>query len=51
MERMMDDLGRLVIPNEYRKAYGLNGKVKMVETEEGLLLVNPDKADSKSDEK
>ena len=51
MERMIDQLGRVVIPVEFRKIYGLDKKVKMVETENGLLLMNTDKKVSTSDEK
>ena len=51
MERMLDPLGRVVIPVEFRRIYGLDTKVKMVETENGLLLMNPDKKVSTSDEK
>lgn len=37
-----DKLGRLVIPKDLRERYGLDCKVEIVATEQGLLLKSPD---------
>lgn len=43
MMRKVDNLGRIVIPKEYRDFYHLNhnDKVFIVDTTEGLLITNP----------
>ena len=38
IERDIDKLGRLVIPKEYRRAYGLEKTVEIIPTEEGVLI-------------
>lgn len=37
-----DKLGRIVIPKELRKRYGIFEKVEIVPTEEGVLLRSPE---------
>ena len=41
--RKMDNLGRIVIPKEYRDFYHLdkNEEVCLIDTKEGLLITNP----------
>lgn len=41
--RKVDNLGRIVIPKEYRDFYHLNSndEVFIVDTQEGLLITNP----------
>ena len=50
-----DKLGRIVIPKELRERYGLEVKVEIIATENGVLLKNPEyffcKAANKTDEK
>ena len=41
VERKIDSLGRIVIPMEFRNFYHLNEKVVIVQTEQGLLITNP----------
>ena len=43
MMRKVDNLGRIVIPKEYRDFYHLNhnDEVFIVDTTEGLLITNP----------
>ena len=36
----IDSLGRIVIPKELRKRYGIEIEVEMVATKEGILLKN-----------
>ena len=38
----LDNLGRLVIPKEFRERFGLNKTIELVVTAEGILLKNPD---------
>ena len=37
----VDKLGRIVIPKEYRKRFGLTDKVEIAATEEGILIRSP----------
>ena len=37
----IDRLGRIVIPKELRERYGLDAKVELVATREGVLLQSP----------
>ena len=39
--RDVDNLGRIVIPKEYRKLYGLTKEVEIIATKEGVLIRNP----------
>ena len=39
--REVDNLGRVVIPKEIRKTYGLEKEIEIISTEEGVLLRNP----------
>ena len=39
--REVDNLGRIVIPKEIRKAYDLEGSVEVLPTTEGVLIRNP----------
>ena len=39
--REVDKLGRIVIPKELRVFYRIDGKVKIITTEEGILIRNP----------
>lgn len=43
MMRKVDNLGRIVIPKEYRDFYHLNhnDEVFIIDTMEGLLITNP----------
>ena len=41
MEKKVDNLGRVTIPKELRDFYHLDEKVKLIETEQGILLTNP----------
>ena len=38
IKKRIDSLGRFVIPSEYRKAFGFNGKVELIPCEEGILV-------------
>lgn len=38
----IDALGRLCIPKEMRKLFGLNSEVSLIVTEEGILIQNPE---------
>ena len=40
--KMLDGLGRLVIPKELRERYGLVQEVEVIATKDGILLRNPD---------
>ena len=53
MMRKVDNLGRIVIPKEYRDFYHLNhsDEVFIVDTTEGLLITNPKYKTVKVDEK
>lgn len=42
IKRDLDDLGRLVIPKEFRTMYALENEVEIVATEEGVLIRNPE---------
>ncbi len=37
-----DKLGRIVVPKELRHRFGLNDKVEIVATKDGILLKNPE---------
>ena len=37
-----DKLGRIVIPKELRHRYGLNERVEIIATRDGVLLKNPE---------
>ena len=37
-----DKLGRLVIPKELRDRYGLNNKVEIIATKDGVLIKSPE---------
>ena len=39
--REVDNLGRIVIPKEYRNLYGLTKEVEIIATKEGVLIRNP----------
>jgi len=41
VEKRLDDLGRVVIPKELREFYHFDEKVTLIETENGLLITNP----------
>ena len=54
--KKFDNLGRIVIPKEFRERYALNNEVEIIATQDGILIKNPDyfltrehfeKADSK----
>ena len=38
----VDMLGRIVIPKEFRKRFGLGEQVELIPTEEGILLRSPE---------
>ena len=38
----LDNLGRLVIPKEFRERFGLNKAIELVVTSEGILLKSPE---------
>lgn len=42
--RKMDSLGRIVIPKEFRRVYGIgkNEEIEMLATDQGILLRLPD---------
>ena len=44
-----DKLGRIVIPKELRKRYGICEKVEIVPTAEGVLLKSPEYVLTKKD--
>lgn len=44
-----DKLGRIVIPKELRKRYGICEKVEIVSTEKGVLLRSPEYVLKKKD--
>ena len=44
-----DKLGRIVIPKELRKRYGICEKVEIVSTAEGVLLRSPEYVLTKKD--
>lgn len=37
----LESLGRLVIPKEFRKAYGIENVVEIIPTDEGILIRSP----------
>ena len=39
--REIDSLGRIVVPKEIRKIYGLENEVEIIATDNGVLLRNP----------
>ena len=39
--RDIDNLGRIVIPKEWRTLYKLDGDVEVVPTTDGILIRNP----------
>ena len=41
VKKEIDQLGRLCIPKEMRKLYGLDREVELVITAEGILVRNP----------
>ena len=41
MEKKVDELGRIVIPKEYREFYHFDENVCLVQTERGVLITNP----------
>ena len=42
MIRKLDDVGRLVIPAEYRKALGITSKAEMhMDLRDGVIVVKP----------
>ena len=41
IKREVDSLGRVVIPKEMRKTYGLEKEVEIIATKDGVLLRNP----------
>ena len=53
MMRKVDNLGRIVIPKEYRDFYHLNhnDEVFIIDTTEGLLITNPKYKTVKVEEK
>ena len=53
MSRPVDELGRIVIPKEYRDFYHLNhdDDVFLIDTTEGLLITNPKYKTVKIEEK
>lgn len=53
MMRKVDNLGRIVIPKEYRDFYHLNhnDEVFIIDTPEGLLITNPKYKTVKIEEK
>ena len=38
----VDKLGRIVIPKDLRKRYGITTEVEIITTKEGLILRSPD---------
>ena len=40
--KVVDKLGRIVIPKEYRDRYGLKNNAEIVATQEGVLIRNPE---------
>ena len=38
----IDKLGRVVIPKELRRRYGLESEVEIISTREGLILKSPE---------
>jgi AbrB family looped-hinge helix DNA binding protein len=39
--KLVDNLGRIVIPKEMRELFGIDNFVEVVVTQEGVLLRNP----------
>ena len=40
--KVVDNLGRIVIPKEYRDRYELKKKAEIIATESGILIRNPE---------
>ncbi len=49
IRRKLDDLGRITIPKEFRTFYNLSEgqEVAIVDTDEGVLIFNPNKKKEK----
>lgn len=41
IKKSIDNLGRVVIPKEYREFYRLGENINIIPTEKGVLLRNP----------
>ena len=41
IKKEIDNLGRLVVPKEFRERYGLTDDVELVPLENGVLIRNP----------
>ena len=41
MEKKVDNLGRVTIPKRLREFYHFEKEVQLIETEQGILLTNP----------
>lgn len=41
IQKEIDRLGRLVIPKEMREVFGMECRVELVMTDEGILIRNP----------
>ena len=41
VQKEIDNMGRIVIPKEMRELLGLEKKVELIVTKEGVLLRNP----------
>ena len=42
MEKKIDNLGRVTIPKEFRNFYHFDKIVSLIETEQGILITNPE---------
>ena len=47
--KKIDSLGRMVIPKEIRKLFGLESEAEILITKEGVLVRKPIKQDKKAD--
>lgn len=53
IRKKVDNLGRITIPISFRRSYGLEEgeEVSIIDTDEGVLIFNPNKRKEKDDYK
>ena len=53
IRKKVDNLGRITIPISFRRSYGLEKgeEVSVIDTDEGVLIFNPNKRKEKDDYK
>ena len=53
IRKIVDKLGRITIPISFRRSYGLEEgeEVSVIDTDEGVLIFNPNKRKEKDDYK